>query len=73
MNIKILKVYYNWLQTKMKTCGEEPMNYGGSEKNKRKTGRKNRNKKQGKAEGIIAVFGCLPPFFGSQLGFGALP
>ena len=30
-------------------------------------------KKQGKAEGIIAVFGCLPPFFGSQLVFGSLP
>ena len=25
----------------MKTCGEEPMNYGGSEKKKRKTGKKN--------------------------------
>lgn len=29
----------------MKTCGEEPMNYGGSEKKKRKTGKKNKNKK----------------------------
>ena len=53
----------------MKTCGEEPMNYGGSEKKKKeRLERKIKIKKQGKASKLRAS----SPFSGVYLHFSGV-
>lgn len=52
----------------MKTCGEEPMNYGGSEKKKERLERRIKIKKQGKASKLRAS----SPFSGVYLHFSGV-